>query len=398
MHADERLIVVGRTGGHGFATRVLADGRSDPGLSDAAVGDGLTDATSVAIGADGRIAVAGIGESGGAIMRLQGSGELDALFGNEGFTHIDFNDGGTGVVIHDMKILADGSVVAAGGDAWDTYGFVVRLLPDNGVDSPGVLGIVEQGTLSAAEGDDVVIHLRRTGGSAGEVSVAYEIDGGSAVSGVDFDADPGRVAWTDGDVSVREIRVPALADDEVEDEEIFYIMLSDPQGGAGLGTTFTGARIAADGRPYGQIALTAPTTVTEGQAAEVLVSRNWYSEGEVSVTLTPIAGTATAGEDFVGDPVTLSWASGDTASKLVSIPIVDDDDDEDSERFEVELSNPAGGALLAKRTRAGITILSSDSPRTEPAAAGGGALGFLTLFLLGAAALVRKALPGDRGL
>jgi uncharacterized delta-60 repeat protein len=393
--ADGRLVVVGQAAGQGFAARVLANGQPDPGFSAASVAGAMSDATAVAVGADGRIAVAGIGESGAAVMRLQASGELDALFGNGGFTHIDLYYDGAYVPTRDMKILADGSVVAAGGDY---YGFVVRLLPDNGGDSPGVLGIVEQGIVSGAEGDDIVFHLRRTGGSAGEVSVTYEVSDGSAESGVDFDVDLGRLTWTDGDVSIREIRLPALQDDEVEDEEYFEVSLSDPQGGAGLGTTITMAKIAADGSPHGQFNLTAGgTTVAEGGSAEIWVHRNWYFEGAVSVTLTPTPSSATAGEDFAGDPVTVSWVDGDSQSKLVSIPIINDADDEDAEQFKVELSNPAGGAILARPTRTGITIMASDSaPSDTTSSGGGGALGFLSLLLLGAASLCRGVLGLER--
>ena len=89
--------------------------------------------------------------------------------------------------------------------------------------------------------------------------------------------------------------------------------LRDSQGGAGLGTTGAIVQIAADGGPSGQFNLGEALLSVEESApyAQLTVSRGFYSSGTVSVTLTPLAGTAAAGADFVADPITLTWADGE---------------------------------------------------------------------------------------
>ena len=63
------------------------------------------------------------------------------------------------------------------------------------------------------------------------------------------------------------------------------------------------------------------------------VYRNYYFDGPVSVTVTPVAGTATAGTDFAADSVTVTWGDQDADAKLVEFQLVDDKEQEGDERF-----------------------------------------------------------------
>jgi uncharacterized delta-60 repeat protein len=390
--ANGRLLVAGSTAGQGFAARMLANGQPDPGFSADIVSTALADATAVAAGENGMAVVAGRGVSGASIMRLQANGELDALFGNAGSTLIDLrSESGTSPVVHDLTVRADGGVVAAGGEDFSNQAFVVRLLGDGGGDSPGVLGIAEQANITTAEGtDEVVMNVRRTGGASGTVSVAYQTAGDpgfSAVPGQDYDSASGRLTWSDGDRTDRQIHVPILSDNTNEEPEFFQVELSDFQGGAGLGTSIAFVEIAADGGPFGQFNFPDSTYfVPETASVGVGVSRDYFSSGAVSVTLTPVTGTATAGGDFVADPVTLSWADGESGFKFANISTVDDTFAEQTEIFSVELSNATGGAVIGPRASTTVQIVGNDQPprpRPRPAEGGGGAFGFLSLLLLG---------------
>ena len=394
---DGRLVVAGSAAGQGFAARLLADGQPDPDFSANAVSDAMSDATAVAVGDDGSIVVAGKGVSGASIMRLQINGELDALFGNAGSTLIDLpSESGTSPVVRDIIVRADGRVVAAGGEDFSRRAFVVRLLDAGGGDSPGVLGVSEQTVIPTTEGaEEVVVNVRRTGGAFGTVSLAYETfasDLQTAAVGQDFVGVTGRLTWADGDTTEQQIHVAILTDDSVEEPEDFGVMLSDAQGGAGLGTLNATVQIAADGSPFGQLGFSDITyTVGESQTVEVAVLRNYYFTGPVSVTLTPIAGTATAGDDFVADSVTVSWAHDDADWKLVEFTIVDDTVAEPAESFTVELSNPTGGAVIGPQSSATVHIRISDQPPPEPASGGGGVFGYLSLLLLGVMTFLRSA-------
>jgi uncharacterized delta-60 repeat protein len=345
---DGRLLVAGSAAGQGFAARVLESGQQDASFSADPVSTAVTEATAVAAGTDGSVVVAGTGVSGATIMRLQADGELDALFGRAGSTLIDIrSDLGSASAIHDMFVRADGSVLAAGGDHRSIGAFVVRLLGAGGGASPGVLGITAQSVISTAEGGDVVVNVRRTGGADGSVSVAYrttEEPAGTtpdrATAGEDFGNTSGLLTWGDGDLAEQQIRVPIVSDNSVERPETFRVTLSDSQGGAGLGTSGVTVAIAADGGPFGQFNFGQNVyEQTETGGSRIWVTRGYYSSGTVSVTVTPIAGTATAGADFVAAPITLTWADGERGTKFADFPIVNDALEEPIEEFTVQLSN-----------------------------------------------------------
>ena len=318
--ADGSLLLSGTTDGHAFATRILATGASDAAFLADAVAAAMTEATAIAVDSDGKIVVAGSGEPGAMVMRLSADGAVDPTFGEAGTTLIDLpSENGSQPRINALDVRADGRVLAAGGDSYSGSPFVVQLLADGGAASPGVLGFAGP-NVDAAEGSQVVVKVRRTGGKSGSVSVEYEMvsDGALNTSDEDYGKEAGTLTWSDGDASEREIVVPIHADsDGPEEYEAFQIQLGDPQGGAGLGKKNEVVSILPDGAPGGQFAVY-ETYGDEAAPAEVVVYRNFYSEGAVSVTVTPVAGSADAGDDFDASPVTLHWADGDSEPKVAA--------------------------------------------------------------------------------
>ena len=108
------------------------------------------------------------------------------------------------------------------------------------------------------------------------------------------------------------------------------------------------------------------------------------------MTVTPVAGTATAGADFVADPVVLTWADGESGWKEAVIPIVEDNQPEGSETFTVQLSNATGGAVVGPASSATVQIVGNNRGRVDQKNPGGsGALGWLSLFGLGLLRLLR---------
>ena len=80
-------------------------------------------------------------------------------------------------------------------------------------------------------------------------------------------------------------------------------------------------------------------------AAQVTVNRTGGSDGAVSSTVTLSNGTATAGSDYVANPININFANGET-SKTVSIPIINDTVLENTETINLTLTNPTGGVNL----------------------------------------------------
>jgi len=307
-----------------------------------------------------------------------------------------------------MSVLPDGRVLVAGGNEESsqlgTRPFLARLLGNTG-GGPGVLGITQARLNVDEQSHEAVIPLRRMAGSSGEVSVRYQItttlnsDLPPATVGEDFTPVTGRITWRDGEVQDQEIRVPIFSNDAAaESPERFIVTLDDLQGPAGLGTRTATVDIAGTQEPAGRFEFgNTDVNVSEFEpSAEIWINRDFYATGPVTVTVTPVAGgTATAGDDYVAGPVTVSWADGELGSKSVKIALRDDGIKESLETFTVQLSNPTGGAFIGPTSTMTITIRDNDIGQSS---GGGGAFGFLSVLLLGAVRFLRSLFwPGHRG-
>jgi glucose/arabinose dehydrogenase len=84
-----------------------------------------------------------------------------------------------------------------------------------------------------------VIRVDRFGGSEGAVEVGYATADGTATAGADYAPTAGILHWNDGDAGTKSFQVPIFEDPETEGEESFTVALSNPTGGAFLGTPQT---------------------------------------------------------------------------------------------------------------------------------------------------------------
>ncbi len=232
-------------------------------------------------------------------------------------------------------------------------------------DPPGTLGFLSS-TLTASESVATVpVLVRRIGGSAGAVSVSYLVAGGTATGGADFVAALGTLSWGNGDTANKVINVALVNDSAVEPAETLTVTLSNPLGGAALGTAMATVTIddddaVAPANP-GQLAFAATTvSVAEGSSTVLLtVQRTGGSDGAVSVAYATSNGTAGA-SDFTAATGTLSWGNGDTASKPITVALLNDAAHESAETFTVVLSSPTAGATLGAAT-ATVTITDDDA-------------------------------------
>jgi hypothetical protein len=104
----------------------------------------------------------------------------------------------------------------------------------------------------------------------------------------------------------------------------------------------------------------------EGQSAFVMVNRLGSNVGQVSVNFRTVASTAEAGSDFTPTTGTLTWADGDTAPKVVRVPVLADTANDLGETFSVRLSFPSG-CVLGATTVMTVTI-DPPSPPIAPIA------------------------------
>jgi hypothetical protein len=96
------------------------------------------------------------------------------------------------------------------------------------------------------------------------------------------------------------------------------------------------------------------------------VSRVGGSDGKVTVDYASSDETAKDEEDYDRVSETLKWKDGDTSDKIIKVPLIDDNKEEDKyETFIMKLSMPTGGAFLGSKTKAVVTIVDDDQ-KLEP--------------------------------
>jgi hypothetical protein len=82
----------------------------------------------------------------------------------------------------------------------------------------------------------LTVTARRVEGDEGAVAVEFATAAGTAAAGADFTAVAGTLTWADGDDADKTFTVPLLDDAEIEPDETFTVALSNPTGGATLGS------------------------------------------------------------------------------------------------------------------------------------------------------------------
>lgn len=160
----------------------------------------------------------------------------------------------------------------------------------------------ESATANIGEGAGVAtVRVRRIGGTEGTVSVKYETVPGSAVGGSavggsmaagDFQPRSGTLTWADGDGAAKTFEVPIVDDTELEGNESFQVVLSDPSG-AELGSPATQTWTILDNESPGAGCTPSATVLCLGPGGRFQVSATWRDfQGQVgsatAVALDPL--------------------------------------------------------------------------------------------------------------
>ena len=208
-------------------------------------------------------------------------------------------------------------------------------------------------TFGGEEGEDLSIEVVRRG-AGGAVSVDYTVLAGSA--GItDLTTSSGTLHWpsTDGhSVDVESLSVPLLRDDVAEPIERAFVRLSNPAGGAVLADINMAYLFVADPGQGASVGFADTRNAIDETAKRLLatVRRLGSPLGEVSVEYEVGSLSAVPGSDYVEvEPGQLSWADGDATARTIVVPLVEDNDEELAEQFEIRLSSPTGATLSDDR-------------------------------------------------
>ncbi len=181
---------------------------------------------------------------------------------------------------------------------------------------------------------------------ANDVTVNYATANGSAVAGQDYTARQRRADHSAGSASGT-IPVTIIDDALVEYDETFTLTLSGPSANATItgGATATGTILIDD---LYQITI-ADVTVGEGDGTatfDVSVSPAIQVGDSVTLSYVTVAGSATAGADYVTATGSLTFAPGDTTQNIV-VTILNDAILEPIETFSVNLFTPTPAAITS---------------------------------------------------
>ncbi len=203
-----------------------------------------------------------------------------------------------------------------------------------------------------------------TAATSAAVQVSYSVVGGTASSGVDYVLAAGTLVVQPGQIATG-ITVAIANDSLDEGTETFRVKLSNPVN-AQLGEYQTNRCVIVDDeRPVRLQFESAFQQVPETATSAVLrVVRTGGSDGQVSVLYATRDGSATGDEDFKSLSGTVTFPDG-WVTGSVTVPVELDTLDEVDESFTVELSGPAGGAILAAPGTATVQILDFKMSRSN---------------------------------
>jgi len=238
---------------------------------------------------------------------------------------------------------------------------VITIVDDDEVPPAGVFQF--SGTDYSVDEDagTVLLTITRTNGSYGSVSVDLNTFDGTAVSD-DYFSITETLFFLDGETS-RTATLAILDDSIYEGDKNFSVVLSNITGEATLGNpSTTTVTIIEDDEtpPSGKLQLSGSTySVNEGDGSvKIMVLRTDGSHGDVSVDYSTAANNATTNTDYTSADGTLYFGDSEI-SQSITVSVIEDDVDEDTENFMVTLTDPHN-ALLGSIQSAVVTIEDND--------------------------------------
>ncbi|MDP2106182.1 MAG: Calx-beta domain-containing protein, partial [Desulfobulbaceae bacterium] len=148
-------------------------------------------------------------------------------------------------------------------------------------------------------GGEVVITASRANSATEAVSVNYAtIAGGTAIPGTEYLPVSGTLNWAPGDVANKTFSIVINDNTEYQGDKTIYLALTNPTGGALLGTSNMAVLTIAEDESGVCFSAGTYTIKEDGGAATITVNRHGTSTGPVSVDYLATGDTAAAGIDF----------------------------------------------------------------------------------------------------
>ena len=253
------------------------------------------------------------------------------------------------------------------------------IIDDDTLVVPGTLSFSSP-QFSIQEDDTPIadVTVTRAGGNDGAVSATIKFKDGTAKASSDYNNTAITVNFADGEIS-KTVNIPIVNDTTAEPNETFQLLLTNPTGGASVGTQNTAKLTIIDddglsisGFPQGA------TGSNKGQTTIIIAGQKFLPTDEIS--LVSSTGTATTASKVYWVNDTEAWATFDlqglsTGQYDVKIAngqnnAVSNDSftvtDGSLGNIQVKLSYPANGVVTVKYTNVGQTDVVAPLLRIVP--------------------------------
>ncbi|XP_075440481.1 sodium/calcium exchanger 1-like [Ascaphus truei] len=197
----------------------------------------------------------------------------------------------------------------------------------------------------------VWVACRWSGEGEEAVQVRYRTEDGSANAGSDYEYAEGTLVFQPGE-GKKELRLGIIDDDVFEEDEHFYVHLSDPRRKGGGGSR------GGEGRVRLGLGRRATVTIFDDDHAGIFsfeagslrvsesmgtmrakVVRGSGARGRVVIPYRTCEGTAKAGEDYLEVAGKVEFQNDET-TRFIEIQIIDDEEYEKNKNFFIELGEP----------------------------------------------------------
>ena len=287
----------------------------------------------------------------------------------------------SGTIVTEVRILElRGAMNAAkdrigGTDVLDaeipSLGFFALLKAD-AVAPPAASTVQFRSTSTAqriTEGTTATLVVERTGASTTAVTVDFQVTGGTATRGSDFNlvsgnltipAGNGTLTFAAGETS-KTFAVVALSDTEVEGDETVNLALINPTNGAVLGPRAT-AVVTIGNSAVVQFQQPVYTVKENVVTALITAVRTGASTTPFTVTYTATPITAVRDVDFkLPASNILTFAAG-VLTRTLSVTIVNNTLVNGNRSFMLSLGQPTNGVQLGAQSTTNVTIQDDDQP------------------------------------
>ena len=259
--------------------------------------------------------------------------------------------------------------------SWSAGGTVSLTLTEPAASTVSI-GAETDGTGDAegVEGETIELTVKLSAVSAGAVTGKWRYVSGTARS-ADYSHDGNQNLTIAAGDTTATISVDLIDDDKYEGEESFEIELYDVVG-ATIDRSRAQITIDVDSNNQDLPSFRVdPTTVDVNEdngtvTVQVVHDAFAAQDDDITITYQTADGTATQPDDYTATSGTLTFPAGSRTTRTVTIPIINDADEEDDETFEVEFGTPSVGAFDSGGAKATVTIEANDPPSADATLSG----------------------------